>query len=458
MMRSKLTYCHLVSLIIICLVTYSCSTNAQSKKSGNGIFSTSLKNGSIMTSSASNADGSQFILAGETIDQEKDDKNGMLVFLNKKGDVTKAITLGNATTTERIERIISDNGSKNFATLLTTGSNKLATIISFDADGKTNWSKTSKNARSNDGCDIAFSDSTFAILSRKLDEKGDPPPFEPFTVSCFNKKGDFLWAQSFNFIEWGIGIEPFPGGGYVSSGKAKGYYIDSEDNNGKLFRITMGRFSEKGDLVWGNVLMFKKDLYDEFYINKLLTDKDGNIFLMGFIKATNTKKKNPFIVKLNQDGNPMWAKQFPMDQDAQFKTAGLDTKGNFIGWTDGYGMSKGFGAINIDIATGDVKSAKLFTSSMFDQIRDYFSIGKNSYLGWDHTLSYSLTAFNDNGESCLESQTVTNIVAQPVEIVVTKDNNNAYTSELEVKWEEAKIDITPKNITKDIIINNCAQK
>ncbi len=433
----------------------SCSISAQDKNTSKEAFSTVVKTSSVMTSAAVNDAFSIIALAGESRDKATSDKNGLLIKMNEKGSVKQALSIGDADKAEKIERVSFLHDADNkLALLLSNTDNRLAVLSLLDKNNTVAWAKNSMLAKSGDGCDLAIGKDAIAILLKRIDEKGNAATFDPFTIQCFSKNGDYLWGKSTNFVEWQVGISSLANGeGFIVGTKGKGYYIDSGAGNEKYFRIPIALISEKGEKVWANVVMFKKVEYDDFYLFDMINNAQGDTYLLGYIQSANTTKKNPFMIQVNKNGTLGWAKIYPLQENAQFKTGAFDNDGNIIAWADSYTMGKNATRIIINPTTGEPIQAMSMEITMFDQIRNFYYNSKTSYLGWDNTLNFALTSFDANGHTC-KTMFEQKVVAQNINAVLTSDNKDAYTNDA-IEWKNINLNITEVTIPNTDIKDGC---
>ena len=205
-----------------------------------------------------------------------------------------------------------------------------------------------------------------------------------FTVK-FNVDGDFQWVTTTGSpafdVGYGIAVDPTGSGDVYSTGSYRGT-VDFDPDTSEIFNLTcpgnqclyLTKLDTDGNLIWAKTITSPNNIYGR----ALAIDPDnGDIYTTGVFNGIvdfdpGTEVSNltpvgydPFISKLDMDGNFVWAKNFGaggFDNGISIAVDPGDSRdifisGTFVGNVD---FDPGAGATNITSRGGD----DIFLSSL----------------------------------------------------------------------------------------------
>jgi hypothetical protein len=182
------------------------------------------------------------------------------------------------------------------------GSDNRNLIVKLTTQGDTLWSKRYTLSIGGDNANsvIELTNGNFLLCGTLHDTttvtaKG--------YLMLVNAQGDSLWMQQYGSginSDWAMNLAQTPDGGFVVSGwtwLAPGF----STSNAWLFKT-----DSLGNLLWQK--QFDGYGFGTFF-NKVIIPPDSNIVCAG-VTATNTVTGLDYVVKLNQQGDTIWTKQF----------------------------------------------------------------------------------------------------------------------------------------------------
>ena len=158
-------------------------------------------------------------------------------------------------------------------------------------------------------------------------------------------EGELVWGKEFGTDERDYAND-------VCVDQNDNIYITGVTNIGGLTWETMDAFIRKydnnGNLIWSAEIKTK----EEDIGNSIITDKEGNIYIVGFTKSNlfgnNLGGSDIFVVKYNSSGELIWGKMIGSEQDEVGEDISIDKQGNIylVGSTAGNLFSTNSGGID----------------------------------------------------------------------------------------------------------------
>lgn len=223
---------------------------------------------------------------------------------------------------------------------------------------------------------------------------------------------------------------------------------------------------------WGNLIWAKRiGDSDNDYAYTVKIDKQNNVYIGGSFTGTvdfdpgsgiynlSSSNDKPFILKLNSNGNFIWAKQmnsyyFSVDPNSNvissrtfggvydfdpgpgtytinggYNTIGiskLDSAGNFL-WATTYGTSAVPAFIEVDGLTTD-GNGNTYTSGTFDGTFDFDPGVASLTLSCSNTKDMFISKFNANGNFVWVKQFASTTSFNKINSIIVDKNSNVYTT------------------------------
>ena len=139
-----------------------------------------------------------------------------------------------------------------------------------------------------------------------------------------------------------------------------------------LMIAAANRLKSQTNFVWGKQFGSDKD---EYVLNHL-TDQNGNIYVAGkttgTINGKNQGGNDGFLIKIDNQGNTLWSRQFGTSQEEDIQWSAIDNEGNvyITGSTTGVLQDKNFGKEDVFVIKytpqGEVEWSRQFGTDSID--------------------------------------------------------------------------------------------
>lgn len=133
------------------------------------------------------------------------------------------------------------------------------------------------------------------------------------------------------------------------------------------------------NFVWGKQFGSDKD---EYALNHL-TDQNGNIYVAGKTTGTidgkNLGENDGFLIKIDNQGNTLWSRQFGTSQEEDIQWSAIDNEGNvyITGSTTGVLQDKNFGKEDVFVIKytpqGEVEWSRQFGTDSIDVAKGIYA-------------------------------------------------------------------------------------
>lgn len=313
----------LILILVICL---------------SGIFSTSMAQQSVFNKVYyDDVQGFHVLAADKTPDHgfimvgRHYDCSGHIVKIDSAGSVDWVRLLNGPGVYGELSDVLSNPDS----TIVTAGkvyplSDALIEIIKWDKNGDTLWTRNFNGLESMQDIRITkSSDGSYLIVASNSNS---------YTLSNFstlvlklNENGELMWSKTYTSDEYYIFyncVRELPDHDVILSG----YRRNRESNE---IDLLITKTDENGNVIWSEALTETGDYISSEAID-MVVNQDGIVIFLDLYD-------NSGLIKLDFDGNPVWAKNYympvsPMWTDSKGKVS-LSSDGGFIlvsaGWGDG---------------------------------------------------------------------------------------------------------------------------
>ncbi|MFN0174982.1 MAG: M43 family zinc metalloprotease [Saprospiraceae bacterium] len=215
--------------------------------------------------------GRRFVITG--------DQSPLLVKMKPNGQIVWAKEVGFDSTlvSVAVVRATPDGGFVAFFNendwSVSVDSQKLF-LVKYSANGMELWSQK-----------ISKVNNSFLELTALVNPDGSTIVLTPY-LTKFSSTGTALWTKNYKAL---YQLAPYPDGGFLA-----------------LESNTVLRFDEMGNLIWRRVIAASTSTQPK----NLLAMPDGNIFVSGCVAGTPLALCKGLMVKLNPDGETIWAKHY----------------------------------------------------------------------------------------------------------------------------------------------------
>jgi hypothetical protein len=215
-----------------------------------------------------------------------------------------------------------------------------AIVIRFDASGHMLWTRE-WGAKGNDvGCRVAVDSRqnvyVGGIFQDTLDGQASRGEFDIFLIK-FDSQGKKIWTRTFGskVTESLHGLSIGPSGNLYLAGYGSGSYEGQANAGGEDLFVT--KITPDGETKWSKSYGTPKD----DFLRAMVLDREENLYLGGFTGGSFAGRSSggPYdisILKIDQDGKRIWARQFGGAGNDQTHAMTLDHRGNLYltGYTD----------------------------------------------------------------------------------------------------------------------------
>jgi len=269
-------------------------------------------------------------------------------------------------------------------------------VIKVDGNGDKVWAKTYGRSGYDRGYAITKSyDSGYVIVGNTSNYGAGPTDVYIIKV---DGNGDCVWAKTYggNGFDSGYAITKSYDGGYVIAGYI--YSYGGENDNVYIIKV-----DSNGDCVWAKA--YGGSGYDRGYT--ITKSDDGGYVIAGYTTSYGAGSYDVYIIKVDSNGNCVWAKAYG---GSGYEWGGYGvTKsedGGYIitGYTDSYGAGNyDIYIIKVD-SNGDCVWAKTYGGSNDDRGYTITKSYDSGYVIAGDTRSYGagnsdvyITKIDDNG-------------------------------------------------------------
>ncbi|HHS95368.1 MAG TPA: hypothetical protein ENJ45_02170, partial [Phaeodactylibacter sp.] len=204
-----------------------------------------------------------------------------------------------------------------------SGTGNRAIIMRVDPYGRKLWKKTF-HARAAYAI-MEVDDEKIAIAASKdvPDKRAD------FSLSLWQKNGNILWISTEGTIykDYAFGLTTTADNGFLLGGIKNGFH--SPEGHGYPIQdsdLLFIKYDQSGAFLW------QKELGEagHDFLNKMLPSEDGNIYVVGSTQGHGKQSFDAFILKIDQNANPVWQATFGGEDFEYGMDMCLDTAGNIL--------------------------------------------------------------------------------------------------------------------------------
>lgn len=192
-------------------------------------------------------------------------------------------------------------------------------LIKTDNDGYPVWSKTFGGPDWDYGYSVKETQDGGYVITG-FTETEDKKSSRIWLVRT-NAQGEQIWAHTFGSRQRNEGHSIFEteDGGYIIAGTTQSFFPNYED-------VLVIRTDGEGKTLWEKT--FGGQSWD--YSSSVLQTRDANFVIAGSSRLNDDSKADPWLMKLDSDGNPMWEQKYISSLSGEVHSIENTTDGGFI--------------------------------------------------------------------------------------------------------------------------------
>jgi hypothetical protein len=365
-------------------------------------------------------------------------KDAFFLMSSEDGKSNNGFSFGAPDVSERFEKIIQVGNEILCGGFYGDGKNKF--LLKTNTKGEYIWGVQSDKYKTFEPGDMAIDPDGNALFMTK------DPASEAYhgTVHLFDKDGVCKWSKEMSSIEAMQDIIYTKDGHFLISYKQKGAYIDGQTRM-KYIMNSFYKVNRNGEIIWSRKFHLNDDLANECIFNKILEDKNGNLYFMGKLDLVKTKKQHLFLVKTDNEGRIFWSNTYTALTELNFKNGCFDATGNLILVADGYAKAGGISYMQV-APDGKILWCKMIKSASYEQAINIFAI-KNGYeIIWDKLLNFASFTIDQKGRTC--SSTVEDLSPVVEKFPLLLDEFKGSWTEVHADWKKMEFKMVEH---KDIV-------